>query len=248
MSNVHKKIGVVALLDALGTKGVWKRENPEAVVKTWDNLMNTYHDVSQKRTEKEYGYKSNFFAFSDTIIITATGNDITKTLISLGVDLGIIFTHSILNKFFIRGCISVGEFFHGQRIVIGPAIDEASQYYMMPNWVGISTSPSAYRILYKQSPKQLLEFGYGHVFIPHEIPTKLGLEKSFAINLPWAYKTTANSFKKELRLDGPDTLNEIFESELDRTNEIDVSFKIRNTLEFIKYADKINDEFQRENP
>lgn len=246
MGNVQKKFGVVAILDVLGTKGIWQRADPKNIVETWDSLVSIYHNVSQNRTEKEYGYKSSFFAFSDTIIITAEGSDITKTLMSLGVDLGIIFTHSILNKFFLRGCISVGNYYQGQRMIIGPAIDEASQYYTMPKWIGISTSPSAYRILRKHNPTQLLEFGYGHIFIQHDIPIELGLEKNFAINLPYAYKSTADIFKNKLELDGPDTLEEIFEQELEKTNDIDVSFKIRNTLEFLRSANKINDEFERD--
>jgi hypothetical protein len=34
-----------------------------------------------------------------------------------------------------------------EKMIIGPAIDEAAQYYKLPEWIGVSASPTAHRVL-----------------------------------------------------------------------------------------------------
>lgn len=243
---VKKQHGVIAILDALGIKGIWQKQDPQKTVETWDDLMKIYQTVQEKRTKETDGYKSTFRAFSDTIIITAIGYDITETLVKFGVDLGILFTHSALKGFFLRGCVSVGDFYLGEKMIIGPSIDEAAQYHILPQWVGISASPSVHSILRKEKSKHLLDFGYGHTYLPYKIPTKLGIEDGFAINLPLAYSSTYNTFRNDLQLEVPDTLEEILGKELDKISDIEASFKIRNTLNFIKHANSINRKYSRD--
>jgi len=239
-----KHYGAIAILDALGIKGIWQRQNAKDVVDKWDSLMDIYQRVHEKRTKENDGYVSKFYAFSDTVIITAVGKDIVNTLTTFGVDLGILFIQSALNGFFFRGCVSVGDLYIGEKTIIGPPVDEAAQYYTLPQWVGISLSPSAYNILRKSNPKQILEFGYGDVYLPYKIPTKLGLENGFAINLPLAYLSTKDTFTMELNLKAPELLDELFESELDKVSDIEASLKIRNTLDFIKHAEEINKQYR----
>jgi hypothetical protein len=66
---------------------------------------------------------------------------------SMGELLSKLFRVSILSHFYFRGCLSAGRFYRSENMIIGPAVGEATEYYRLPEWSGISTCPSGSKIL-----------------------------------------------------------------------------------------------------
>jgi hypothetical protein len=154
--------GIIVLLDALGIKGIWNRKKPAEVLNTWSILQHEYIKgiESLKNELQAHGYleKIRFEAFSDTIMISLpvkgreVGSDRGRnpfwwTIMSMGQLLSKLFRVSILSNFYFRGCLSAGRFYRYENMIIGPVVDEAAEYYRLPEWSGISTCPSASKIL-----------------------------------------------------------------------------------------------------
>jgi len=72
VKRLTKKYGAVILIDALGTKGIWKRNDSANVLKTWTQFNKNIQDTVISSLGKTN--EVSFASFSDTIIITATSN------------------------------------------------------------------------------------------------------------------------------------------------------------------------------
>lgn len=114
-------------------------------------------------------------------------------------------------------------------MIIGPAIDEADEYYTLPEWSGISTSPGASKVL--TDAKEMAASLY-HYFIPYDIPLKNSTERNgWALNWPMGeddYKSDNNQ------------LRQILYEKAKRTNGISEYFKMKNTLEFFDSVTSTN--------
>lgn len=90
--------------------------------------------------------------FSDTIIIAVYHDDLDiedAFIFQLaGLLLVPLFRLAFKMELFLKGTISIGDFYirkkeNNKTIIVGPAITEATESYILSNWIGISTSPSA---------------------------------------------------------------------------------------------------------
>jgi hypothetical protein len=180
------KKGVIAFIDVLGVKGLWARTNPKEFMRSWKQVLRLF-SASRKAMLKVYGFsgkQTSIRAFSDTIIITFTTKDNPVDYILFMGDLLMFpFFGAIDMGIYLRGVINIGEFEISDTIILGPAIDEAAEWYTKPDWFGISLTPSASFGL-----EQLIDKGVDHskIFIEYDIPMKTGVEnvKSFALNWP----------------------------------------------------------------
>lgn len=228
--------GVIVLLDALGIKGIWNRRNPREVLETWRLLCDEYNFGMQLLSNdlKDHGYseKLRFVTFSDTIIISlpvekrSVGidrgrNPLWLTMISMGEVLLRLFRLSICRQFYFRGCLSVGKFFRSDSMIIGPTVDEAAEYYTLPEWSGISASPSASKILTDVEEMESSTYDY---FIQYDIPLKNMTERKGWV-LDWV-KPRVNT-----EVQNP-SLRQIIYDESMKVNSISEYFKIKNTLVF----------------
>lgn len=157
----EEREGIIVLLDALGIKGIWNRKNPVEVLNTWAALQKEFTKGIESLIKdfRDHGYSEpKFEAYSDTIMISLpvnkreVGSDRGRTslwwtIMSMGELLSKLFRVSILSHFYFRGCLSAGRFYRSENIIIGPAVDEAAEYHGLPEWSGISTCPSASKIL-----------------------------------------------------------------------------------------------------
>ncbi|MEW6686980.1 MAG: hypothetical protein AB1393_12390 [Candidatus Edwardsbacteria bacterium] len=181
--------GAVAFLDALGVKGIWSRTDPKTVIKAWEDTIALFVKsvrIAEEKTDyicEEY----HITAFSDTLIITLVGRDKGKeprVLLPLMAEIITIpFIHALLRRIYFRGVISIGKFCRSENFIIGPAIDEAAEWYTHPDWIGISTTPSASFGL-----DSLLEEGHPQFskwFVRYNIPMRTGIEdKGWALAWP----------------------------------------------------------------
>jgi hypothetical protein len=106
-------------------------------------------------------------------------------------------------------------------MTIGPAIDEAAEYYLLPEWSGISTSPSASKILNDAEP--LFD-----CFIQYDIPLKNMTERR-GWSLNWVNSKTNTNIPNE-------KIRQIMYEESTKINDISAYFKIKNTLDFYDYV------------
>jgi hypothetical protein len=144
----HENVyGLVVFLDALGIKGIWQKKDPSEVLNNWSKIYYLFNDELQKHFSGVC-----LSAFSDTIIISVRGH---KELIDRPwgfVELlcrGLMspFVMSMNYDFFFRGVIAMDAFSRSSRMLIGPAADEAAQFYEDSDWSGIALSPSLGSVL-----------------------------------------------------------------------------------------------------
>ena len=140
------KTGVIAILDALGVKGIWAREDPKIVVARWNFIIDNFKNFKQFNNEDNTSVGvSKVVSFSDTVIITYVGDegDELQLLNDMGLHLSLPFCDALLEGVFFRGVISKGKFKQTPRMIIGPAIDEAMSWFERHDWMGVSLAPSA---------------------------------------------------------------------------------------------------------
>jgi hypothetical protein len=226
--------GLIVLLDALGIRGIWNRKNPAEILNNWESLQIEYAKglecLRNELMSHGYSEKLTFQGFSDTIMISLSvrkrevgsdrgRNPLWWTIMSMGELLSKLFRISIRSHFYFRGCLSAGRFYRSQNMIIGPTVDEAAEYYRLPEWSGISTCPSASKILTDSEEMRASFYDY---FIPFDIPLKNMIEKNgWALNWPKSKDLTDN-----------EKLGQILYDESRVTNGISAYFKIKNTLDF----------------
>ena len=225
----NKEQGCVVLLDALGMKGIWQKQDPKDVINAWNRVVDSNTSVILKDDSK-YNVKTRIRAFSDTLMITKTGKSIEKIVDSTLLDLVTIIPYSMSHGIFFRGCISFGEFYSSEKIIIGPAIDEAAQYYELPQWIGVSATPSFFNLIENSS-----KFQQKDRLTKWDIPLKQGIEKKgWVIN--WTEAVDSKAVSKHLfKTKNKISFEQILNTQLQETNDLRASLKIRNTIEFLRH-------------
>jgi hypothetical protein len=201
MGNQTVNEGVVAFLDALGTKGISTRTDPEEYIKSWETFLTDWEQYKKQALENSSSCNVDYDirAFSDTIIITIKLNkkdnstlviESDKLLLHCSKLIAPMVINGIFKGIYLRGVMSIGKFYQTQNSIIGPAVDEAAEWYMNTEWIGVSAAPTAHFILEK-----LEEIGgeaaemTKNLFIKYDVPTKINsTEKSWAVNWPKLYK------------------------------------------------------------
>lgn len=178
------------MLDILGTKSKWHEGKAQQFLKTMDELysefdgyvnalnalflesskLNISVEIKGNKADNVDDAKRIFSSvkfvtstFSDTIIIAFYGDEPIDNAFFLGY-VGIllipIFQTFFLREIYLRGTISMGDFYvlekESKMLIVGPAINEAAECYEMTEWIGIICAPSA-SITYKNETGILQE-------------------------------------------------------------------------------------------
>lgn len=163
-SGVVWKKGAVLVMDALGVKGAWARSNPSQLVGSWRELVRVAEErasmLQRARNESSADGKNIIAteiigecalqAMSDTLTLVVQprlpGGSMRYALAWLVLLARSIFINALRGGIYFRGVISCGEFYGtpADRLLIGPAVDEAVDWYTRPDWIGVSTAPSAF--------------------------------------------------------------------------------------------------------
>lgn len=128
--------GAVALIDALGFRGIWGRHNPDVVM----NEMKSMKEWMEKRVHEQFSsqpWMQCHVAFlSDTIAISMALNEDTKDRAALSaIYLGDVISWVLDRRLrssvplAYRGAIALGSYDVSPHFLIGPAIDEAASAY-----------------------------------------------------------------------------------------------------------------------
>lgn len=227
--DLPQKYGLVSYIDILGTKEFWRNHNSRDISQKWNMLGEKFHNLLKISLKKNVDITFN--SFSDTIIITLENNDVQHLIKNFGMAAGSIIPESMILDIPIRGCFSIGTFFNKNNFFIGKAITEAAQYYEMPQWIGITASPSAHAQLEKWSKKDSSIFTYYHKC---QIPLRHYFEQDgWAIKWPELYDDSFNLDRSANHI-----LDKI-DDQLKKITNIDVALKWRNTRKF--YNDVLDD-------
>ncbi|HCE41974.1 MAG TPA: hypothetical protein DET40_00305 [Lentisphaeria bacterium] len=210
--------GSVTFLDILGWKGIWTR-NVKAAERLLA-LINSIDEHKQKLQENlavdniEYrGLNTTIKSISDTIVLSTPGSPVHSAKLH-GHIISFAIIESLKQKLPIRGATAYGQFSIKENIMIGPAIDEAAEWYEATDWIGVIQTPSA-EFKYREETED--------IWMKYDVKYKqIGRYDSYALN--WCKKWN------EEYANGKETLHEIF-SQMGPIST-SVSIKYKNTLEF----------------
>lgn len=127
--------GAVAVIDALGFRGIWRRYPPEAVIENMQSIKNQLEkDLREIGDQSKIQFDATFL--SDTIIVglSLSENDFREKALS------IIYVTDILTRILAwsarsstplsyRGAVSYGRYRIEPSFIVGEAIDEATSYH-----------------------------------------------------------------------------------------------------------------------
>ncbi len=143
---MEEQIGVVVMLDILGTKSVLARTSADAFLPAWENTISYFRRAVDTAVNTLGDLCTDYMvaAFSDTLIVTLAGPDVDALLTLVGDVLAQPFSVALGTQIFLRGVVSTGVYYRSRSepTVIGPALDEAAAWYEQTDWAGIAAAPS----------------------------------------------------------------------------------------------------------
>lgn len=152
--NPSSKHGYVMMLDVLGFRDFISKDLGSDFFAIWESIQKSLYD-KKEAIEKRLSNQViiDILCLSDTLIVCVSlSNQLDNANIDDRVLIVILpelinsfFQKQLNNKVFFRGAISYGEFTFSseQTIVMGSALDEASEWYEAVDWIGIILTPSA---------------------------------------------------------------------------------------------------------
>jgi hypothetical protein len=232
------RVGALALLDALGFKGIWREHTPSDVLRRMEELErrtrtfpDMFTDMASTNLQK---VKTRVLFVSDSVFIAAwPGNDpryvadaedcveavqlMTLVLVWHALQDGIAFRY--------RGVIGYGEYAvaNESHFIVGPAVDEVAVLEREAEGAFIWTAPSAL---------DLSSWGLGLTKL-YDVPMKGGRRFQTEVLNPFWIRTRTQADKIEQALLGiPDP-------------RLDVAIKRQNVGAFLKHVraeqDRTND-------
>jgi len=144
-------------MDALGTRKRWEEDSINEIIENMEGLVGLTK-FSESRVNKKDKHIMKVNSFSDTILISFTQKNIPSlSQDKIGMDMDNLELASLVAGNLLvlglsldlpfRGCISFGDFYTGDEMLLGDPINEAASYFEQPNWIGLSLTPSAHKII-----------------------------------------------------------------------------------------------------
>jgi len=182
---MQSDFAVVALLDALGAKGLLSRSTPDGLLETWQMLLSQLAQWCDDVSTSEAADDCSFLGFSDTVLITimpvseadqpecfSLMHDLLQRFIWQGFVAGVYF----------RGAVSAGRFIQSSSRVLGEGLEEAAEWYEQADWMGVMATPGAKHLI-----EHMLLDGWdmSSLFVPYGVPLRTGRSyDTWAVNWP----------------------------------------------------------------
>jgi hypothetical protein len=130
--------------------------------------------------------------------------------------------------------ISIGRFEISKTIILGPAIDEAAEWYTKYDWFGISLTPAASYGLQKLIDKGFDQSKISKIFVKYNIPMKSEIDaiKSFTLNWPYGLVSFLISHGEKESFGRSMILERFSKSQIG----VETYRKYKNTLAFWDYV------------
>lgn len=238
MDKNNIRTGLIVMLDMLGFKE--RSTQMRDFIKVWQEFKQEV-DKEVVALKKGFDIEAGTLFLSDTILICLWSNNeesLKNLLCGVPELIHSIYRTLIINesKIFLRGAMSYGEFLLDleENIVMGPALNEAAEWYESTDWIGVILTPSAefaLRSIIEDHKDTILD----NTYIEYNIPFKVGFPRLCNYAVLWCLDRNNSGV-----LVYPDLLK-IF-SKVPHSPRY--SSKYVNTLKFIKEANKIHDRLQ----
>ena len=144
------KTGAVALIDALGFRGIWRRHNPDDVLAFLTNVKTWFEERIKTQFERQPWMQCSTTFLSDTIAVSMSLSETVEnreamSVIYLGDVLSWVLDRVLRSEMPLayRGAIAFGDFELSQHFLIGPAIDQAAAAYELAQSATIWVTPKA---------------------------------------------------------------------------------------------------------
>lgn len=142
--------GAVALIDALGFRGIWGRHKADEVLTALRNMKSWMEKRVQEQFSSQPWMQCHVAFLSDTIAISMTLEEKTKNREAMSVIYLADVISWVLDRTLrsdvplaYRGAIVVGSYDVSEHFLIGPAIDEAASVYDRAQGAIIWLTPTA---------------------------------------------------------------------------------------------------------
>ena len=179
------KSGVVAMLDALGFKGIWDREDPAAVVAQ-------LHSAQAHEGQFDlHGFDAQFAFLSDTVVIACGFGDRPpiEALYYVCFRVG-YFLESMLTcerpRLAYRGAIAAGKYLIDGTVILGEAIDNAAVSEKQAAGPVVWLTESATRLLPSDFAPKAEDAAQGAFFM---MPFDVTMKPSVAGGERWMQRT-----------------------------------------------------------
>jgi hypothetical protein len=173
VSRITSVSGLVAILDALGTKLL---SLPEAI--KFVALRDSIQDFTEKVVETSLPgldmKRLSRFTFNDTVayVYNPPSGVTLREVEQFCHVLRAFETHSIIRGTPFRGALAVGDFYIGdERTVLGPAVSDAASWFEAADWIGIHATPHS-SILIQSLLEKRPETSLDHVLVDYDVPLK----------------------------------------------------------------------------
>jgi hypothetical protein len=239
------KESVICILDILGTKGIWAEKNIDTYFKIIDDINSELLTPAKMEFAKLLNRnvaELDFISFSDTLVVTLIKKDVDEQKdpyffyeVINGFSrliLGIIQFYFSSN-FFARGAISFGKIAKKGNHFVGPAVDDAAEYFELGDMIGVGFTPKATLAMDYAVEWQNKYFSrlIGQYVVKYQTP----LKNKSVLNLyqiDWA-SDFYNNTKSENSINPESVLNMFFSS---RNIPFVAVSKIDNSLKFFRYV------------
>ncbi len=240
------KKGAFALIDCLGWKGIWQRSSESALIEKLERIQDEVKAVEDKFNSQhcDMPIKAQILLISDTVAISiqyendeSLINNTYKSYLVRAASLSVVGIQKLFlaekPRIVLRGCITYGDHVVVKNFIIGPAVDEAANYYEIAEGALVWLHRSA-GIHYSQA--NLLQDDIHSLFIPYDMPLKTGARlKSLVLN-PLYLENSA---------DGRRVIIEGYLEAMQGVDRIDVWLKGQNTLDFLQTAESVAAELEQ---
>jgi len=141
---------LVCIIDLLGTKGIWTEESVDRYFRTMEKARKDFDVLKNVFNESavQNSFEFDFITFSDTLVVTLINKNRYEGFYELTIEaftqliLG-IFQEYLSASFFARGAISFGEMEKRHNHFVGPAVDDAAEYFELLDMIGICFTPKS---------------------------------------------------------------------------------------------------------
>lgn len=221
--------GALVMLDALGFKGIWKRESAGDVITKLHRLKAAAVDAVNEHGEAMRDLVAtdiNVEFLSDTIVLgVSCGSKVPLSLNAASHIAAQLIAHAAVERpaFALRGSVSCGEFLIDGNFIIGPAVDDAAKHMDSAEGAFVWLTPTARREMTDKRAKDT------SVLHGYPVPMKGG----------GSYWTqTIMPFPIGSMLGGQPTLDEIVRGIVGTftADELSIEIKRQNTEKYLESA------------
>jgi len=243
---IETRFGAVALLDALGFKGIWKRFPPKQILHTLATIQREVEGLKEEESYMGVALKLEAHFFSDTIAISASVPDgdqvdadtcgalLSRVAAGAGLAQAVAVCFEPLLAY--RGCIALGKLATHGSFVIGEAVDEAAQYMEQANAAVVWLSPQAAKRYVEQ---ESLGRGQQAAIVNYDVPLRNGSSlATLAVNPITQARRLSNLPRPENRRAFVDMILASFDApeRVGTQPPVEVMVKKQNTAAFLNHA------------